>query len=179
MVRRGFPITLEVVDAMFALTNPEYGMIFIVITIVVAPIAGIAFARSGSALKTLGKGRFAIGTEPAPKPGGPAREESGRSDQTVEVRQMLEARSYRRVRRGQPALDIEAEMQRLLEPEASDDEKPLGAVSAPAPGTPFEADASLREEVRQHVIARNERLVRQGKEALDVEMEVERRLSGF
>jgi hypothetical protein len=43
--------------------------------------------------------------------------------------------------------------------------------SAPAP-----ADAALREEVRQLVVARNERRVRRGQEPLDVEAEVDRQL---
>jgi hypothetical protein len=37
-------------------------------------------------------------------------------------------------------------------------------------------DDELRDEVRQLVISRNERRVRQGKEPLDVEAEVERQL---
>ena len=42
----------------------------------------------------------------------------------------------------------------------------------PAPG----ADSGLREEVRQLVVARNERRMRRGEEPLDVEAEVERQL---
>ena len=42
--------------------------------------------------------------------------------------------------------------------------------------TPGAGDPALREEVRQLVIARNERRVRQGKEPLDVDAEVERQL---
>jgi hypothetical protein len=38
------------------------------------------------------------------------------------------------------------------------------------------ADPALREEVRQLVVARNERRARQGKPPLDVEAEVEREL---
>jgi hypothetical protein len=38
------------------------------------------------------------------------------------------------------------------------------------------ADAGLRAEVRQLVVARNERRARQGKPPLDVEAEVERQL---
>jgi hypothetical protein len=45
---------------------------------------------------------------------------------------------------------------------------------APQPGPA--ADVSLRDEVRQLVIARNERLLRQGREPLDVEAEVDRQL---
>jgi len=37
-------------------------------------------------------------------------------------------------------------------------------------------DAGLRDEVRQLVIARNERRIRRGEEPLDVEAEVERQL---
>jgi hypothetical protein len=68
---------------------------------------------------------------------------------------MLEAKSDRRVARGEPELDVDAE---------------LAALTRPA------ADAGLREEVRQLVMARNERRLRQGKEPLDVDSEVERQL---
>jgi hypothetical protein len=46
----------------------------------------------------------------------------------------------------------------------------LARLTAPA------LDPALREEVRQLVVARNERRERQGKEPLDVEAEVERQL---
>jgi hypothetical protein len=78
------------------------------------------------------------------------------AEQEQEVRQMLRARSDRLVRQGQPALDIDAEVARLL---------------APAKGSSGH-DAGLVEEVRQLVVARNERRVRQGLEPLDVETEV-------
>jgi hypothetical protein len=77
-----------------------------------------------------------------------------------EVRQMLHARNERLVRRGLPALDVDAEVQRLLAPSAN----------AQQP------DAALLEEVRQMVIARNERRERQGLQPLDVESEVQRTL---
>jgi hypothetical protein len=70
----------------------------------------------------------------------------------------VEAKSDRRVARGEPPLDVDAEIARLTQ-------------TAPAP-----ADEGLREEVRQLVTARNERRVRQGKEPLDVETEVDRQL---
>ena len=38
-------------------------------------------------------------------------------------------------------------------------------------------DAQLREEVRQLVVARNERRMRRGQEPLDVETEIQRQLS--
>jgi hypothetical protein len=85
---------------------------------------------------------------------------AGRAERELEVRQMLNARSERLVRAGKPALDIDAEVARLLEPPQTD---------APDPG--------LTEEVRQLVVARNERRVRQGLEPLAVEAEVERTLN--
>jgi hypothetical protein len=62
------------------------------------------------------------------------------------------------VARGLAPLDVEAEIAALTQP------------------TPAPADAELREEVRQLVIARNERRMRKGQEPLDVEAEVERQL---
>jgi hypothetical protein len=76
-----------------------------------------------------------------------------------EIRQMLEARNERRVRRGQEPLDIEAELATLVAPSAA-----------------LDADPELVAEVRDLVIARNERRVRMGKEPLDVEAEVARQL---
>jgi hypothetical protein len=90
----------------------------------------------------------------APPPDSPA----GRAEQEREVRQMLEARSERLVRGGKPALDIDGEVARLLQPQ------------------PGAKDAGLKDEVRQLVTARNERRVRKGLEPLDVEAEVERTL---
>ncbi|MHB8242827.1 MAG: hypothetical protein ACYDHN_12665 [Solirubrobacteraceae bacterium] len=82
------------------------------------------------------------------------------AEQEAEIRQMLRARSERQVRRGGPALDIDAELARLL---------------APQPGS-TEHDSGLVEEVHQLVVARNERRVRQGLEPLDVQAEVARTL---
>ena len=52
-----------------------------------------------------------------------------------------------------------------------DPDRPRG----PAPGCAA-ADAEARAEIRQLVVARNERRLRQGKEPLDVESEVDRQL---
>ena len=62
------------------------------------------------------------------------------------------------VQRGEPALDIDAEVAKLL--------------LVPAAGH----DAGLEGEVRQLVIAKNERRARQGLEPLDVAIEVQRTL---
>jgi hypothetical protein len=83
------------------------------------------------------------------------------AERELEVRQMVTARSERRVGRGEPPLDIEDEVSRLL------------AEMAPAQ----EHDAGLAEEVRQLVVARNERRQRQGLEPLEVDAEVARTLA--
>jgi hypothetical protein len=85
---------------------------------------------------------------------------AGRAEREQEIRQMLGARSARLVKRGLPAIDIEAELERLLAP----------------PQEPREHEAGLTDEVRQLVVARNERRLRQGLEPLDVEAEVTRTL---
>ncbi len=95
------------------------------------------------------------------KPGAGALETpAARSEQEQEIRQMLRARSDRRVLRGEPALDIDAEVAKLLSDARS----------------PAENDPALVAEVRQLVEARNERRLRQGKEALDVDAEIARTL---
>jgi hypothetical protein len=135
-----------------------FGTVLIVICLIAALIAAISFWGSGRIYKGLGRsGPFSMEDEgthrAAPVPKGPAADAEARE----EVRQMLEAKSARREARGEPPLDIEAE---------------LAALSSPDPS----ADPGLREEVRQLVEARNDRRRRQGKEPLDVEAEVERQL---
>jgi hypothetical protein len=90
----------------------------------------------------------------------PAESPAANAERETEIRQMLRARSERLQRSGQPALDIEAELTRLLAPT----------------GAPGKHDAGLIEEVRQLVTARNERRTRQGLGPLDVETEVARTL---
>jgi len=88
-----------------------------------------------------------------------------RAEREQEIRQMLQARSERLVRRGEPALDVEAEVAKLT-----------AAAAAPASAR---QDHGIAEEVLQLVVARNERRERQGLEPLDVEAEVQRTLAEF
>lgn len=83
------------------------------------------------------------------------------AEREQEIRQMLQARSERLVRRGEPALDIDAEVARLIGAQP--------ASSAHDPG--------IAEEVLQLVVARNERRERQGLEPLDIEAEVARTMA--
>jgi hypothetical protein len=85
-----------------------------------------------------------------------------RSERDQEIRQMLQARSDRRVRRGEPALDIDVE---------------LAALTAQAQAPSAIQDRGIAEEVLQLVVARNERRERQGLEPLDIEAEVARTIA--
>ncbi len=149
--------------APLAVSDLGSGQILIVVALLAFPIAAIAFAGIGSALKTLGKGPFAMEHDmPPSRRTGPAQPIDKRTRE-AEIRQMLTAKSYRREQRGEAALDIEAEMTRLLAP-------------AP-PGTSQGLDSELREEVRQLVVARNQRRMRQGKPPLDVAAEIDRQVA--
>jgi hypothetical protein len=140
----------------------DNGTVLVMITVLVLPVAAIAFARSGGAWRQIGKGDFAIEQEPAPHPPQPAHVE--RAVQEAEARQMLEARSYRRQRAGQAPLDVDSELRKLLD-----------GTGEAVPSV----DDELRDEVRRLVIAGNERRLRRGQEPLDVEAETERQLADF
>ncbi len=152
-------------DLALAITAVQKGAVILVFTGVAAPVIGVALKRVAGGWDSYGAGPFAIlDDRPAPR-----RDVAAAADpaiQAAEVRQMLEAKSERRRRRGEAPLDVEAEAERLLadcEPQAR---HPRDAV-----------DAELRSEVRQLVVVRNERRLRNGLEPLDVEAETQRQLA--
>lgn len=143
----------------------DAGTVLVLITLVVAPIAALAFARSGPAWNSIGKGALAIEPEaPPPTPASARPTPAEAAIQAAEVRQMLAARAERQRRRGEEPVDVEAEASRLLAGAE-------GAVGDDAMA------AELRAEVRQLVIARNERRRRAGLHPLSVEAETDRQLS--
>ena len=129
---------------------------------VVLVVCGVGLAGAVVALllgrrtwEDYGRNHLLMERHPPAPAGGAA---AALSERDEEIRQMLEARNARRRRRGEPELDIEAEISRLTGP-AVDDE--------------------LRAEIRDLVIARNHRRARQGKPALDVEAEIERQIAAL
>lgn len=150
-------------DLPTALTALQKGVAVLVFTGIAAPVIGLLLKRVAGGWETMGGGPFAILDERPRKSAGPG-QAIDPAVQAAEVRQMLEAKSQRRQQRGEPALDVESEAERLL----AEADRPRGAEAM---------DAELRAEVRQLVFARNERRMREGREPLDVEAETERQLA--
>lgn len=134
--------------------------ILIIIPLITIPIAAFVFASgAGKALSQVGKGALAIDQD-VPAAGHTPVSKAVRE---TEIRQMLEARSYRAQARGEAPVDVDAEMEKLLAPERA--------------GGGLGADQGLRQEVRDLVVARNERRERAGKKPLDIEKEIDRQLA--
>jgi cytochrome P450 len=131
-------------------------VIFVVVAIGLLAAVISAIMGQNSLYDEIGRGGLSVGDRPSapePPPGSPA----ARAELQAEVRQMLQARSDRRVRRGQPPLDIDAELDRRL-----------ADAGAPA------LDAEVIDEIRQLAIARNARRERRGQPPLDIDAEVAR-----
>lgn len=139
-----------------------FPIVIIGISLVAIVVAVAASLASGGLYERIGRGGFSMDGDEAARGGrggGPAPgSAAARAEADEEIRQLVEAKSARRVARGQAPLDVDAEIRALTQPAAT------------------QVDAGLRDEVRQLVIAKNERRIRQGKDPLDVEAEVERQL---
>ena len=160
--RSPYPWGVRLVDAIALPLALTYGDGILIIVAIAIPLAALSFLGAGRAFSQIGKGQFAIeqeipqkrGSQPAPIPA---------EVREAEIRQLLEAKSYRQESRGGAPLDVDAELARILASES----QPAGALRG---------DAQLVAEVRELVVARNERRQRQGREPLDVDAEVERQL---
>jgi len=138
--------------------DAAFGTVMVVIAIVAGVVALLSYLGAGAAYRGIGRTGLSLDEpdlRPSPQPGSAAWD----AEAQAELRQLLEAKSDRRQARGEPALDVDAELARLSQP------FPV-------------ADPALREEVRELVLATNERRARRGEPPLDVEAEIERRLSG-
>lgn len=96
-------------------------------------------------------------------------------ERELEIRQMLQARSERMQRRGEPALDVDAEIARLLDAAPTPAAAERGERSDVGGG--HRHDPELVEELRQLATARSQRRVRDGLPPLDVQAEVARALA--
>ena len=133
-----------------------FGTVLWIVCILAAIGAFAALVTGRKTWKDYGKGGLSLDGDAS---GGPATGSALAShERNAEIRQMLEARNARRRRRGEPEVDIEAE---------------LAKVTAP------QIDEELRSEIRDLVIARNHRRVRRGQPPLDIEAEIEREIAGL
>ena len=137
-----------------------------IVMLVVTPIATILFAGSWGLIDEIGKGGLTL-EDPLPPPPAPSRPMTpmAKAEQKAEIRQMVQARHDRQVARGESPVEVDVEVERLLA---------MGAEMEPDPSS--EHDDLLREEVRQLVVARNDRREKRGEAPLDVEEEVARQL---
>ena len=127
----------------------SFGYVLFAVVAFSAIVAVIAISGAGEVYRQIGRGGLSLNEDPPPK------EQTTAAVRDDEIRQMLEARNARRRARGQPEVDVEAELAQLTRPAA---------------------DPQLVAEIRQLVVARNARRVRMGKEPLDIEAEVARQL---
>jgi hypothetical protein len=138
------------------------GEVILIVVLAAIPVALLSFLGAGDAFRQIGKGQFAVEFERDLRSGitddSASATPQARED---ELRQMLEAKAYRQRSRGEPPLNVDSELTKLL---------------AETPHASLDVDPQLADEVRQLVVARNERRVRQGQEPLDVDREVERQL---
>jgi hypothetical protein len=120
-------------------------VVLIVVPLIAFAVAIVALATSGGSYDRIGRGGLSLDDPPPTAP--PAEREA-------DLRALLEARNARRVARGEPPADIDAELRALRAP----------------------ADPEIEAEVRQLVEARNARRAARGEPPLDVDAEVSRRL---
>jgi hypothetical protein len=129
-----------------------FGTVLWVVCIIAAIAAVAALISSRKSWQDYGKNGLLLDSEMSrPSNAGSSVADQERAE---EIRQMMEARNARRIRRGEAPLDVEQEIARL--------------------SPPPKLDPQLQSEIRDLVKARNYRRVRAGKPPLDIEAEVQR-----
>lgn len=134
------------------LVHATFNTVLWVVCIVAAVVALAALISTRKTWQDFGKNGLLMDSELKSRPSSAPSPDQERDE---EIRQMMEARNARRIRRGEEPLDVEKEIARL---------------------TPPKIDAELHGEIRDLVKARNYRRVRAGKPPLDIEAEVQREL---
>lgn len=153
-------------SGILAVGATELSVVLVLLLVVVVPVAAVAFARSGRAYSEIGKGQFAVDFD-----------EGRESVHHEEVRQLVEAKAFRQAQRGEKPVDVDAEVDRLLNPEETGDATEETHLP---PHTPDDPELmQIRSEIREVVLAKNESRERRGEPPLDVEAEVDRMLAEF
>ena len=133
--------------------HDAFGIVLWIVCIAAAIVAVVAFVSTRNTWDDFGKDGLLLDSELSR--GAPHTSAAALRERDEEIRQMLEARNARRIRRGEQPLDIEQELAKLTAPQI---------------------DPELRAEIRDLVVARNYRRTRAGKPPLDVEAEIEREI---
>jgi hypothetical protein len=133
-----------------------FGTVLFVVVVLGVIVAAATLVTSGKAYEQIGKGGLSLGDGTDRPAGEPM--DAGSLAIRDDIRQMLQARNERRIRKGQEPVDIDVELAEL---------------------TRTRVDPALLAEVRELVESRNRRRIRQGKAPLDVEAEVARQLEEF
>ena len=134
--------------------HSAFDVVIWVVSLLALLIAFGALIASRKTWEDFGKGRLSMDRDQPLDP--PRASGASTAERDEEIRQLLEARNARRVRRGEAPVGLEHELARLTAPRV---------------------DPALREEIRQLVVARNHRRARAGKPPLDVESEIEREIA--
>jgi hypothetical protein len=133
--------------------HDAFGTVLWIVCIAGAIAALVALASSRRTWDDFGKDGLLMDSEI--RGGGAQSSAAALQERDEEIRQMLEARNARRIRRGEQPVDVEEELAKLTAPQI---------------------DPELRAEIRNLVIARNYRRTRAGKPPLDVDAEIEREI---
>lgn len=163
---KGLYSALMAGSGILAVGATELSVVLVLLLVVVVPVAAVAFARSGKAYSEIGKGQFAVDFD-----------EGKETVHQDEVRQLVEAKAYRQAQRGEQPVDVDAEVERLLNPDETGSETEESHLPPHAPEDP--EMAQIRSEIREVVLAKNESRERRGEPPLDVEAEVDRMLAEF
>ena len=134
--------------------HDAFGIVLWVVCISGAIVAVVGLIASRKTWEDFGKDGLLLDSEI--RRSGPHSSAAALRERDEEIRQMLEARNARRIRRGEQPVDVEQELAKLTAPQI---------------------DPELRSEIRDLVIARNYRRTRAGKPPLDVEAEIEREIA--
>ena len=131
-----------------------FGTVIVVVCIAAVVVGLLAVIANRNTWEEYGKDGLLMDAEAARAPS--AAPAGSLHERDEEIRQMLQARNARRLRRGEQPIDVEQELSRLTAPKL---------------------DPELVAEIRQLVKARNYRRTRAGKPPLDIDAEVEREIS--
>ncbi len=132
--------------------HASFNTVLWVVCVVALIVALAALISTRQTWQEFGKNGLLMDSELKSQPAASSTPDAERDE---EIRQIMEARNARRLRRGEEPLDVTQEIARL---------------------TPQKVDPELESEIRDLVKARNYRRARAGKPELDIEAEVQREL---